>query len=147
MTDKHIDTAIAPDVQLRKTLTNAYIEYTEAYATIDTQLRLYGKTNSQTVNNYINATIKAINMIQPFLQKDKFKKIRQEVSKYVVVGNWQDLVVQRNTIKELMDKSYYLTGIIEIDQAQKIRIYDLDTEMRQIVHEFLQEKLKVEDKQ
>jgi hypothetical protein len=140
MTDKHIDTTIAPDVQLRKTLTSTYIEYVEAYSEIDTQLRVFGDTNPRTINRYTNATIKAISMILPFLQKAKFKNIKLKVSQYQLV-NWEYLVQNRIQIKEHIEKAYYLSGIIEIDQSQQIRIYDIDSELRQIVNEFLEEKL------
>lgn len=134
-----VETSIAPDIQRKRDISDLHFQYCGAFAKLDGELLSYGTVTGDTFRQYIRLTKQAMALISVYLQRDKFKNIRKTIQNYMVLPSHQDYIIKRYEIKEAIDKAYYITGLIEIDQAVKFKTYDLDAELRPMVFEFLQE--------
>jgi len=139
MANNTVETTIAPDIQRKRDISDIHFQYCEAFAKLDGELLSYGTVTGDTFRQYIRLTKEAMALIIVYLQKDKFKNIRKTIQKYMALPSYQEYIIKRYEIKDVIDKAYYITGLIEIDQAVKFNTYDLDTELRYIVFEFLKE--------
>jgi len=139
MANNTVETTIAPDIQRKRDISDIHFQYCEAFAKLDGELLSYGTVSGDTFRQYIRLTKEAMALIVVYLQRDKFRNLLKTIQKYMVLPTYQEYIIKRYEIKDAIDKAYYFSGLIEIDQAVKFNTYDLDTELRLMVFEFLKE--------